>query len=52
MRLGGFLDRTPSGDVKAAVGAFFEIYKSIGDMVMRLLRHVSSRVHGGGIPRR
>jgi AcrR family transcriptional regulator len=36
-RGGMFLKPTPPGDVKAAVGAFFEIYEAIGDMVMRRL---------------
>ena len=36
-RGGVFLKSTPPGDVKAAVAAFFDIYESIGDMVMRRL---------------
>jgi AcrR family transcriptional regulator len=36
-RGGVFLKPTTPGDVKAAVGAFFEIYETIGDMVMRRL---------------
>jgi AcrR family transcriptional regulator len=36
-RGGVFLKSTPPGDVAAAVTAFFEIYESIGDMVMRRL---------------
>jgi AcrR family transcriptional regulator len=34
---GTFLKPTPPGDVKAAVGAFFDIYEGVGDLVMRRL---------------
>jgi AcrR family transcriptional regulator len=36
-RGGVFLKPTPPGDAEAAVTAFFEIYESIGDMVIRRL---------------
>lgn len=42
-RGGVFLKPTPPGDVKAAVDAFFGIYKSIGDMVMRRLNEEQRR---------
>jgi AcrR family transcriptional regulator len=42
-RGGVFLKPTPPGDVKAAVNAFFEIYESIGDMVMRRLNEEQRR---------
>jgi AcrR family transcriptional regulator len=34
---GVFLKPTPPGDVNAAVGALFDIYESVGDLVMRRL---------------
>jgi AcrR family transcriptional regulator len=42
-RGGVFLKPTSPGDVKAAVDAFFEIYESIGDMVMRRLNEEQRR---------
>jgi AcrR family transcriptional regulator len=38
MAAGGvFLRPTPLGDIKAAVSAFFDIYESVGDLVMQRL---------------
>jgi AcrR family transcriptional regulator len=38
MAAGGvFLRPTPAGDVRAAVAAFFDIYESVGDLVMERL---------------
>ena len=42
-RGGVFLKPTPPGDAAAAVAAFFEIYESIGDMVMRRLNEEMRR---------
>lgn len=42
-RGGVFLKPTPPGDVKAAVDAFFEIYETIGDMVIRRLSEEQRR---------
>jgi AcrR family transcriptional regulator len=42
-RGGVFLKPTPPGDAAAAVTAFFEIYESIGDMVMRRLNEEMRR---------
>ena len=44
MAAGGvFLKSTPAGDVKAAVAAFFDIYESVGDLVMQRLNEERRR---------
>jgi AcrR family transcriptional regulator len=44
MAAGGvFLRPTPPGDIKAAVSAFFDIYESVGDLVMERLNEERRR---------
>jgi AcrR family transcriptional regulator len=44
MAAGGvFLRPTPAGDVKAGVSAFFDIYESVGDLVMERLNEERRR---------
>jgi AcrR family transcriptional regulator len=44
MAAGGvFLRPTPLGDIKAAVSAFFDIYESVGDLVMQRLNEERRR---------
>jgi len=44
MAAGGvFLKPTPAGDVRAAVSAFFDIYESVGDLVMQRLNEERRR---------
>jgi len=40
---GVFLPPTPPGDIKAAVSAFFDIYESVGDLVMERLNEERRR---------
>jgi AcrR family transcriptional regulator len=40
---GVFLPPTPRGDIKAAVSAFFDIYESVGDLVMERLNEERRR---------
>jgi AcrR family transcriptional regulator len=40
---GVFLPSTPRGDIKAAVSAFFDIYESVGDLVMERLNEERRR---------
>lgn len=44
MAAGGvFLKPTPAGDIRAAVEAFFDIYESVGDLVMQRLNEERRR---------